>query len=71
MITTGINILIKKIFTKFGDYEKPWTYTDKFLSISTKLTLFSFVNSAIVPYVSNLIRYGSGTYQNFACPSCC
>ena len=64
MITTGINILIKKIFTKFGDYEKPWTYTDKFLSISTKLTLFSFVNSAIVPYVSNLIRYGSGTYQN-------
>lgn len=47
------------IFTKFSDYEKPWTYTETFLSISTKLSLFSFINSAIVPYISNLIRYGS------------
>ena len=52
------------IFTKFSDCEKPWTYTETFLSISTKLSLFSFINSAIVPYISNLIRYGSWTYQN-------
>ena len=52
------------IFTKFSDYEKPWTYTETFLSISTKLSLFSFINSAIVPYVSTLIRYDSWTYQN-------
>ena len=38
------------VLIKFIDYEKPWTYTETFLSISTKLTLFSF--SAIVPYVS-------------------
>ena len=29
-----------------------------------KLSLFSFINSAIVPYVSTLIRYDSWTYQN-------
>ena len=29
-----------------------------------KLSLFSFINNAIVPYVLNLIRYGSWTYQN-------
>ena len=29
-----------------------------------KLSLFSFINNAIVPYVSNLIRYDSWTYQN-------
>ena len=52
------------IFTKFSDCEKPWTYTETFLSISTKLSLFSFINSAIVPYVSTLIRYDSWTYQN-------
>ena len=52
------------VLIKFIDYEKPWTYTETFLSISTKLSLFSFINSAIVPYISNLIRYGSWTYQN-------
>ena len=39
------------VLIKFIDYEKPWTYTETFLSISLKLTLFSFINSAIVPYV--------------------
>ena len=51
IITNRINVLIKMIFTKFSDCEKPWTYTETFLSISTKLSLFSFINSAIVPYV--------------------
>ena len=59
-----VNVLIKMVFIKFSDYEKPWTYTETFLSISTKLSLFSFINSAIVPYVSTLIRYDSWTYQN-------
>ena len=44
------------IFEKFSDYEKPWTYTDKYLFSSIKLTIFSFVNSAIVPLVSNIIQ---------------
>ena len=64
IIISGINFLIKRVFIKLSDYEKPWTRTDRFLSISTKLTILSFVNSAIVPYVSNRIRYGSNTYQN-------
>ena len=59
-----VNVLIKMVFIKFSDYEKPWTYTETFLSISTKISLFSFINSAIVPYVSTLIRYDSWTYQN-------
>jgi hypothetical protein len=46
-----VNVLIKMVFIKFSDYEKPWTYTETFLSISTKISLFSFINSAIVPYV--------------------
>ena len=58
IIISGTNFLIKRVFIKFSDYEKPWTRTDRFLSISTKLTILSFVNSAIVPYVSNRIRYG-------------
>ncbi len=64
IIISGINFLIKRVFIKFSDYEKPWTRTDRFLSISTKLAILSFVNSAIIPYVSNRIRYGSNTYQN-------
>ncbi len=46
-----VNVLIKMVFIKFSDYEKPWIYTETFLSISTKISLFSFINSAIVPYV--------------------
>ena len=43
---------------------KTLDYTETFLSINIKLSLFSFINNAIVPYVLNLIRYGSWTYQN-------
>ena len=63
-VTSLINFLMKTLFTKFGDYEKPWTYTYKYLSMSMKLTIFSFVNSAIVPFVSNGIEYGWDTHEN-------
>ena len=54
---------MKTLFTKFGDYEKPWTYTYKYLSMSIKLTFFSFVNSAIIPLASNIIQYGWDTHE--------
>ena len=63
-VTSLINFLMKTLFTKFGDYEKPWTYTYKYLSMSMKLTIFSFVNSAIVPLASNVIEYGWDTHEN-------
>ena len=63
LVTIIINYFIKVLFIKFGDYEKPWTFTDKYLSISMKLTILSFVNSAIVPLVSNIIQNGKEDYE--------
>ena len=63
LVTSLINFFIKLLFIKFADYEKPWTYTDKYLSMSMKLTILSFFNSAIVPLVSNIIQYGKGNYE--------
>ena len=62
-VTSLINFIMKTLFTKFGDYEKPWTYTYKYLSMSIKLTFFSFVNSAIIPLASNIIQYGWDTHE--------
>ena len=58
IVVSSINKLIRLLFTKFSDYEKPWTYTNKYLFTSIKLTLLSFTNSAIVPLVSNGIQFG-------------
>ena len=63
IVTSIINFLIKFLFQKFGDYEKPWTYTDKYLFTSIKLTLLSFVNSALVPLISNVIKNGMDNHQ--------
>ena len=63
LVTITVNFLIKRLFIKFADYEKPWTYTDKYLSISMKFTILSFFNTAIVPLVSNIIQYGKGNYE--------
>ncbi len=63
IVTSIINLLIKLLFQKFGDYEKPWTYTDKYLFTSIKLTLLSFVNSALVPLISNVLKNGRDDHQ--------
>ncbi|MCQ2816322.1 MAG: anoctamin [archaeon] len=55
-VSSGINVAVSKVFVFFSDFEKHWTHTDYFLSLSIKLTIFTFINSAIIPFISNGIN---------------
>ena len=63
IVISIVNLLIRLLFQKFGDYEKPWTYTNKYLFTSIKLTLFTFVNSGLVPLISNVLKNGWDEHQ--------
>lgn len=63
VVVAAINTLMCKVFVKFSANEKHWTNTDYYLSLSVKLTIFMFVNSAIIPYVTNGINIGFDDYS--------
>ena len=48
-VTSGMDILLEIVLEKLTKWEKQMTWTNYYLSFSIKLTLFSFVNSAILP----------------------
>ena len=48
-VTSGMDILLEIVLEKLTKWEKQVTWTNYYLSFSIKLTLFSFVNSAILP----------------------
>lgn len=53
-----INFIMSMIFTFLAVYEKPWSYTLYYLSLSVKQTFFTFLNTAIVPLACNIVEYG-------------
>lgn len=50
-----INAIIQVILEKLTINEKAYTKTQRYLSYSIKLTLLTFCNSALVPYIAYLI----------------
>ena len=63
-VTSGINTIVKILFQTFSEKEKMWTYTDKYLSLSVKLTIFTFLNSAVIPLFTNYIEFGWESHEN-------
>ena len=56
-----INSLARKILKKITkNFEATETKTDYFISISIKISLFTFINTAIIPLASNYIRHKWG-----------
>lgn len=58
-----INFLITMVFKYLAPLEKPWTHTQLYLSLSIKLTVFTFFNAGIIPLVTNGILYGWDSYD--------
>ena len=53
-VTTGIDFILEIILEFLTKKERQTTMTDYYLSYSVKLTLFQFLNSAVLPLVSEL-----------------
>ena len=49
-----VNIIFQKILQRLTEIEKHMSITSHSLSFSVKMTIFTFVNSAIVPLISNI-----------------
>ena len=58
-----INIVFEKILGHLTKIEKHISMTDHYLSLSIKLTLFTFINSAIVPLISDSYVSKEGNYE--------
>ena len=54
-VTSAIDIVLEIVLEILTKWEKQTTWTNFYLSYSLKLTLFSFLNSAVIPIVCELI----------------
>ena len=68
LVITGVISFINMIFQWILDYltklEHQRTKTEYYLSFSVKLTIFTFVNSAVVPLIGNYIQDDWGENEN-------
>ncbi len=64
LVTSIINYFIKRAFNNSTDNEKMWSHTDKYLSLSVKISIFTFFNSAIVPLLTSYILFGWDSHEN-------
>ena len=62
-VTSAIDIFLEIVLEKLTKWEKQITWTNYYLSYSLKLTLFSFLNSAVLPIVSELVFDKSNGYE--------
>ena len=62
-VTSVIDIILEIVLEKLTKWEKQTTWTNFYLSYSIKLTLFSFLNSAVIPIVCELVINKSNGYQ--------
>ena len=58
-----VNIIFQGILEKLTKLERHMSMTNHILSFSVKLTIFTFVNSAIVPYISIIKTSGDLNYD--------
>ena len=61
-VTSAIDIVLEIVLEKLTKWEKQPTWTNFYLSYSLKLTLFSFLNSAVLPIVSEFFFNTSDGY---------
>ena len=61
-VTSAIDIILEIVLEKLTKWEKQTTWTNFYLSYSLKLTLFSFLNSAVIPIVCELFLIKSNGY---------
>ena len=59
-ISTGLNYLYENIFHILTKLEKKSTWTKYYLSYSIKLTIFSFINSGILPLLGEIYNPSDG-----------
>ena len=62
-VTSGMDVLLEIVLEILTKWEKQTTWTNFYLSYSLKLTLFSFLNSAVIPIVCELGFINSNGYQ--------
>ena len=55
VITSAIDVILEIVFETFTKWEKHTTMTHFYLSYSVKLTIFSFLNSGLLPLISELV----------------
>ena len=61
-VTSIIDLILEIVLEKLTRWEKQPTWTNYYLSYSLKLTLFSFLNSAVLPIVSEFFFTKSNGY---------
>ena len=49
IVTSSIDVILEIVFQTFTEWEKHTTMTNFYLSYSVKLTIFTFLNSALLP----------------------
>ena len=62
-VTSGMDVLLEIVLEILTKWEKQVTWTNYYLSFSLKLTLFSFVNSAILPTFCEFFINDSDGYE--------
>ena len=62
-VTSVIDIVLEIVLEKLTRWEKQPTWTNFYLSYSLKLTIFSFVNSAVLPIVSEFFFNKSNGHE--------
>ena len=62
LLINVINFVVAKVLIKVTDYEKPSSYSRYYFSVSLKLTLFTFINTAIIPTCVFLVSAKDGNY---------
>ena len=62
-VTSIIDLILEIVLEKLTRWEKQPTWTNYYLSYSLKLTLFSFLNSAVLPIVSEFFFTKSNGYE--------
>ena len=62
-VTSAMDIFLEIVLEKLTKWEKQMTWTNYYLSFSLKLTLFSFVNSAILPTFCEFFINNSDGYE--------
>ena len=62
VVTSAIDVILEILFQTFTEWEKQTTMTNFYLSYSVKLTIFTFLNSALLPL---LIEKFFNEYQGY------
>jgi hypothetical protein len=65
IIISILNFILKFIMKYFTKIEKQKSMTNYYLSFSIKLTIFTFMTSALVPFFSNYISFNLEKIDNF------